>query len=205
MKKTLFLLLILGLSVGLAVSPTAASCPATHFTTPAFIFNPFIVMNIYTADITVNGGALAVGDEIAIMTPNGSGAYLAVGVGCYDGTDPVSIIVYQDAPGPPLDGYTTGGPMRIVVYDDSDDDFFWADPPGVTFIDPVPIPIMETESAGLPFGVPGFTIAASTHTNSSGLTVPTVGQWGLIILTLLMLIGGTLVMRKRRVDVPVNA
>lgn len=200
MKRLTILFSVLIISA-IMVAPAWASCPATHFTAPTPTGLP-LLMTFNSADITFNNGQnLAAGDEIAVFAGDGSGNWLLVGLECYPGVDPMPILANGDnAVLPGKDGFEVGDPIRITVYDDDTGSYFLSDV-AATFIDPLASPFgMETPSVG-GLGAPLGFVTANTPANMSGITVPTVGEWAMIILTLSFMISATLVMRRRQVAV----
>ena len=83
-----------------------------HFT-PVWSGNPYQPMNILLSSATLDGNAIAVGDEIGIYDDDGTGNEICFGVGLVTGPitsgSPFTIIASADDPNTTdIDGFTTG-------------------------------------------------------------------------------------------------
>ncbi len=110
------------------------------------------------------------------------------------------IEVFENDPGtnPVIDGFVIGDQIRVVVWDiETDHESSPIDPAGAFFPDPNGI-IEITTASGVP---PGDVNVVATFTVSAvpaPIPIPTMGEWGLIILTLMMMIGATVLIRRRQ-------
>ncbi len=158
-------------------------------------FSPVTITGANYA-VTVNDALIdaatpfAVNDEIGLFVDDG-GVDVLVGSAVFTGSFPLGIVAYENDPSTPAkDGFDAGDAIIIRVWDASE---------SIEYTD------IGTVFYAVGNGFYGFTPYTYIALISPAIGIPTVGQWGLIILTLSMLIGGTLVMRRRRVGVPVSA
>jgi len=111
MKRFLTLLVLLGLGL-----PGFAQ---THFV-PAYSGNPYLAMNIYITEATVNGTSLEAGDEIGIYDGDVCvGALLIEGE--FTQTNPLAIVAATDDPTTTeIDGFTAGHSIEYRMWDSSE-------------------------------------------------------------------------------------
>jgi hypothetical protein len=119
--------LLAALAFGLVPSPPAQAAAPTaergapavtqHFTgCPHRTGASAVVVVPTTATVATTSGPLQVGDEIAVMAPDGSCA----GAGVWDG-DGLAVTVWEDDPfTPERDGLLAGDPLTFVTYDASE-------------------------------------------------------------------------------------
>lgn len=104
---------------GASPSDAAPEAPAAarHFTEcPHRTGGSAVVIVPESARVSTPSGALAIGDEIAVVAPDGSCA----GVGVWDG-DGMAVTVWEDDPfTPERDGLLPGDPLTFSAYDASE-------------------------------------------------------------------------------------
>ncbi len=140
-----------------------------------FVYTPtnYGLHSIAIQNATVMGQPLAIGDEIGVF--DGS---LCVGSVVFAGSYPLQVQAHRATSTPVvLPGYTHGNPISFRVWDDSEG---------------FEMPAQPTYVGGVgTFG--GFSVISMLAVSS----IPTVSEWGLIVMTLLFLVSGTLILRRR--------
>ncbi|MCP4712191.1 MAG: IPTL-CTERM sorting domain-containing protein, partial [Planctomycetes bacterium] len=130
---------------------------------------------------TIDGNPLDLNDEVGVFAVGSSGPF-CVGAAIY-GSFPLSITAWEDDPlTPQKDGFTAGEPIIFRIWDSSENVEFM----GI-------FTIVGGNGDGN-FGTLPFTMVDLQN----GAFIPTISEWGMIIMSLLLLITGTLVLRRRR-------
>ena len=103
--------------VGAPTAAPAASAAPRHFTAcPHRTGASAVVVVPTTAQVSTPSGPLSVGDEIAVMAPDGTCA----GVGVWNGAG-LAVTVWEDDPfTPERDGLLAGDPLTFSAYDASE-------------------------------------------------------------------------------------
>ncbi|MCP4710632.1 MAG: IPTL-CTERM sorting domain-containing protein [Planctomycetes bacterium] len=182
MKRLTLILLSLGLFFILTVGSTQAQ----HFTPMAITGSQYSV-TITTAQLNSMIPLEAGADEIGFFAMDGV-TPICVGAAVYTGV-PIGIPTYaDDTIMTPLikDGFTAGETIIIRIWDNSE---------GVEYI------ATATYSTG--DGTYGFGVFSVISLLTTSAPIPTVGEWGMIVMGLLLLIAGTLVMRRRQLALSV--
>ncbi|OQY26451.1 MAG: hypothetical protein B6244_13550 [Candidatus Cloacimonetes bacterium 4572_55] len=137
------------------------------YTTTNYNLCPIVIQ---TADIL--GQPLESGDEIGVFDGN-----LCVGAITYTDTLPLTFQAHGASTSPPLPGYTTGNPISFRVWDAS----------------------LGIEAPAQPTFVNGngtFNGSGAAISALGVASIPTVGEWGMIILALLTLGVGAIMIRR---------
>ena len=111
MKRILIVLTMLGFGI--------AAQAQTHFVT-AYSGNPYLAMNIYITEVTINGDAIEIGDEIGIFDGE-----ICVGAAvvnsAFSPSSPLAMVASTDDPTTPeTDGFVAGNAIQFRLWDESE-------------------------------------------------------------------------------------
>ncbi|MCP4707904.1 MAG: IPTL-CTERM sorting domain-containing protein [Planctomycetes bacterium] len=174
--------ILISMAISLLFILTAGPALAQHFA-PVSITGANYAITITTAQVNAIIPLEAGVDEIGLFAMDGV-TEICVGAGLYTGV-PLGLVAYEDDTfNTPLikDGFVTGEAIIIRVWDASE---------GVEYV------AQATYSTGDgTYGLGLFSIISMLTTSAP---IPTVSEWGLMAMSLLLLIAGTLVMRRQRI------
>lgn len=179
MRKFLILLVVVGITGLMTIIPAAAQ--HFSFSTTA---TPYAIT---VQNAVVDGGPIAVGDEIGAFALADDGmTYFCIGAAAYSGVTPIPLQAWLDDPLTPFkDGYTVNEPIVLRIWD-ADAGLVYETTPVFTYAG-------QYGAAG----PPPFEIVTMLTTTTIVQTIPTVGEWALIVLILLMMISATVLIRER--------
>ncbi|MCP4710908.1 MAG: IPTL-CTERM sorting domain-containing protein [Planctomycetes bacterium] len=180
MKRIGFVLLAIG-----SMMFIGANFASAQFTPVASTGLPY---QILITNVPLN---ITVGDQVGAFDMYNA-AEVCVGAAFNTGTGQIGITVWEHTAAPPLDqpGFTDGNPIILRVWDSETGIIYDAT---LTFDATLP------GAGDGTYGSVGFAYVSSIVTAAA---IPTVGEWGLIVMSLLFLISGTLVMRWQKATAP---